>query len=83
LENPQIGSVNLISFDPHPNLVPHPYVEWFSSRSNHYRFELEARDAWLVPTDALAVIDQQSRRIRAVLAEQAAERPEEEESDWV
>ena len=83
LENPQIGSVNLISFDPHPNLVPHPYVEWFSSRSNHYRFELEPRDAWLVPTHDLAVIDQQSRRIRAALAGQAAERPNEEESDWV
>ncbi|HEU5201180.1 MAG TPA: hypothetical protein VFT92_00180, partial [Nitrospira sp.] len=40
MENPQIGTVNLISFDPHPNLVPHPYVEWFSDRSNHYRFEL-------------------------------------------
>lgn len=83
LENPQIGSVNLISFDPHPNLVPHPYVEWFSVRSNHYRFELEPQDAWLVPTHDLAVIDQQSRRIRAALAGQTAERPNEEESDWV
>ena len=83
LENPQTGSVNLISFDPHPNLVPHPYVEWFSSRSNHYRFELEPQDAWLVPTDDLAVIDQQSRRIRAELAGKAPERPKQEESDWV
>ena len=83
LENPQIGSVNLISFDPHPNLVPHPYVEWFSSRSNHYRFELEPQDAWLVPVDDLADIDQQSQRIRAALAGQTAERPNESESDWV
>lgn len=83
LENPQVGSVNLISFDPHPNLVPHPYVEWFSSRSNHYRFELEPADAWLVPIDDLAVIDQQSRRIRTALGGQATDRPEEEESDWV
>ena len=83
LENPQIGSVNLISFDPHPNLVPHPYVEWFSARSNHYRFELEPRDAWVVPTDDLEVIDQQSRRIRAALAGQTTEEPKEEESDWV
>ena len=30
MENPQIGDVNLISFDPHPNLAPHPYIEWFS-----------------------------------------------------
>ena len=41
MENPQIGTVNLISFDPHPNMVPHPYVEWFSTRSDHYRFELD------------------------------------------
>jgi hypothetical protein len=36
MENPQIGTVNLISFDPHPNLAPHPYVEWFSLMKNHY-----------------------------------------------
>jgi hypothetical protein len=82
LENPQVGSVNLISFDPHPNLIPHPYVEWFS-RSNHYRFELEPADAWLVPTDDLAVIDQQSRRIRTALGGQATDRPKEEDSDSV
>ena len=81
LENPQIGSVNLISFDPHPNLAPHPYVEWFSSQSNHYRFELQPQDAWLVPTDDLEIIDQHSRRIRAALAAKAMERPKEEESD--
>jgi hypothetical protein len=83
IENPQLGTVNLISFDPHPNLVPHPYVEWFSAGSNHYRFELEARDAWIVPPDDCSSVDELSRQIRARLAGQAVERPKQEESDWV
>jgi hypothetical protein len=45
MENPQIGTVNLMSFDPHPNLAPHPYIEWFSLRKNHYRIELTIRRA--------------------------------------
>ena len=68
MENPQIGAVNLISFDPHPNLVPHPYIEWFSSGSNHYRFELDPKDAWIVPSGEGGAIDEQSREIRARLA---------------
>jgi hypothetical protein len=40
LETPQIGDVSLMSFDPHPHLPPHPYLEWFSDRENHYRIEL-------------------------------------------
>ena len=85
IENPQIGTVNLISFDPHPNLVPHPYVEWFSAGSRHYRFELEAQDAWIVPPGQCDSFDEQSQQIRARLAGQAVERPkpEESESDWV
>lgn len=83
MENPQIGTVNLISFDPHPNLVPHPYVEWFSDRSNHYRFELKPDEAWIVPPTALEVIDEQSRLIRESLAGRVVERPKREESDWV
>jgi hypothetical protein len=85
IENPQIGTVNLISFDPHPNLVPHPYVEWFSAGSRHYRFELEAQDAWIVPPGQCDFFDEQSQQIRARLAGQAVEcpKPEESESDWV
>ncbi|MGH7254570.1 MAG: hypothetical protein ACREI3_02225, partial [Nitrospirales bacterium] len=41
LESPQVGEVNLIAFDPHPNLPPHPYIEWFSLGKNHYRIELD------------------------------------------
>lgn len=83
MENPQIGDVNLMSFDPHPNLAPHPYIEWFSLRKNHYRFELEPGDAWIVTADAAAAIDPQSQRIRALLSNQAIVNSVQEESDWV
>ena len=83
MENPQIGDVNLMSFDPHPNLVPHPYIEWFSIRKNHYRFELEPGDAWIVTGEAVAALDSQSQQIRAELAGQAVVKPRQEESDWV
>lgn len=84
MENPQIGTVNLISFDPHPNLVPHPYVEWFSTSNNHYRFELNPNEAWIVPEADRGEIDQESRRIREALANRVIERTRsEEDSDWV
>ncbi|HLZ35905.1 MAG TPA: hypothetical protein VKP13_18020 [Nitrospira sp.] len=84
MENPQIGTVNLISFDPHPNLIPHPYVEWFSTLDHHYRFELNPDEAWIVPEGERGAIDQESRRIREALADRASERPRSrEESDWV
>jgi hypothetical protein len=84
MENPQIGTVNLISFDPHPNLTPHPYVEWFSVRKNHYRFELNPGEAWIVPDAERESINQKSRRIREALADQVFDRPgSREESDWV
>jgi hypothetical protein len=84
MENPQIGTVNLISFDPHPNLVPHPYVEWFSTRRNHYRFELNPSEAWIVSEAEMNGINEESRRIRESLAGRGSERPRsEDESDWV
>lgn len=84
MENPQIGTVNLISFDPHPNLAPHPYVEWFSLKKDHYRFELIAGEAWIVPDAERETIDQESRRIRKALANRVAEEAgSREESDWV
>lgn len=83
MENPQIGDVNLMSFDPHPNLVPHPYIEWFSLRKNHYRFELEPGDAWVVTGDTLTALDAQSRSIRVQLAGRMTVRASREESDWV
>jgi hypothetical protein len=84
MENPQIGTVNLISFDPHPNLAPHPYVEWFSLMKNHYRFELNPGEAWIVPDAEREAIDQESRRIRKALADRVSEQTSSrEESDWV
>ncbi len=82
MENPQIGTVNLISLDPHPNLAPHPYVEWFSLRKNHYRFELNPGEAWVVPDGERGAINQESRRIRETLADQMFEETDSrEESD--
>lgn len=83
MENPQIGTVNLISFDPHPNLAPHPYIEWFSTNQNHYRIELDPADAWVMSGSEVANIDPDSRRIREALAPGEAKRPSPEESDWV
>ena len=83
MENPQIGEVNLISFDPHPNLTPHPYIEWFSTKKNHYRIELEPADAWIVPMLEVAEIDRVSRAIREVLAVRVTDRPTREPTEWV
>jgi hypothetical protein len=83
MENPQIGDVNLISFDPHPNLAPHPYIEWFSTRENHYRIELEPADAWIVPPSEVETIDEASRAIREALARRIFEQPIRSTTDWV
>jgi hypothetical protein len=84
LENPQVGTVNLISFDPHPNLAPHPYIEWFSLRKNHYRIELAPGDAWIASADEVSLIDGDCRRIRAALADRLHDPPgRRDESDWV
>ncbi len=60
---PQLGTVSLISFDPHPLLSPHPYVEWFSLQKQHYRIELEPDEAWIVADKDLGNLEQASRRI--------------------
>jgi hypothetical protein len=83
MENPQIGDVNLISFDPHPNLAPHPYIEWFSARKNHYRIELEPAEAWIVPVAEMGEMDRVSREIREALAGLTTERAPQEPTEWV
>lgn len=84
VEIPQIGEVSLISFDPHPHLVPHPYFEWFSLRKNHYRIELLPEDAWIATAKETGEIEPISREIRERLVSQAARKPlSVEESDWV
>lgn len=83
MENPQIGDVNLISFDPHPNLTPHPYIEWFSTRKNHYRIELDPNDAWIVQGKELEMLAQTSEQVRKALGPLATVKPARDESDWV
>ena len=83
MESPQIGEVNLISFDPHPNLAPHPYIEWFSVRKNHYRIELQPSDARILPESEARELDRDSQAIRDTLSSQVRSTRDREDSDWV
>ncbi len=83
LEVPQVGDVGLISFDPHPHLAPHPYIEWFSMRKNHYRIELAPEDAWIVPEAEMARLDSESQKIRQALKDRSIAGPIRAESDWI
>ncbi len=69
-EIPQVGEVSLISFDPHPNLSPHPYIEWFSIRQNHYRIELDVEDAVILSDEEAAALSPDSAAIRNALSSQ-------------
>ncbi|MFI5247540.1 MAG: hypothetical protein ACHQWV_03190, partial [Nitrospirales bacterium] len=60
-----------------------PYIEWFSTRKNHYRIELEPSDAWIVPASEVGEIDQLSRMIREALAGRVTERPTRELPEWM
>lgn len=64
---PQIGKVSLISFDPHPLLPPHPYIEWFSLNEQHYRIELAAEDAYILSEDQAQDLDQDCQALRKTL----------------
>ena len=83
LEIPQIGDVSLISFDPHPHLTPHPYIEWFSLRKNHYRIELAPEDAWVAKEEDVVRLDGESLRIRDALSDLYRPAQRREESDWI
>ena len=67
---PQIGKVSLISFDPHPLLPPHPYLEWFSLKEQHFRIELEPGDAWQMSPEELGTIEDISLGIQQTLGSQ-------------
>jgi len=75
--------VSLISFDPHPMLSPHPYIEWFSLRKNHYRIELAPDDAWILTDPEAAELDRDSQAIRTLLESQSRSTRERADSDWV
>ena|SRR5919106_126873 len=83
VEIPQVGEVSLISFDPHPMLSPHPYIEWFSVRKNHYRIELDPSDAWILTEAEATTLDQDSDTIRAALSSQARSTRERDDSEWI
>lgn len=84
LENPQTGEVSLMSFDPHPHLPPHPYLEWFSDRDNHYRIELDAGAARIADDNEARALDADiaaiAERLSALPAAPAKSRTD---SDWV
>jgi hypothetical protein len=84
LESPQTGEVSLMSFDPHPHLPPHPYLEWFSDRDNHYRIELAAGAARIASAEeenALASdLTAITERLAALPAAPVKSRTD---SDWV
>ena len=67
---PQLGTVSMISFDPHPLLEPHPYLEWFSLNQDHYRIELAEGDAWIVDQTHMQEYDIVSQQLRDALASQ-------------
>ena len=67
---PQIGNVSLISFDPHPLLPPHPYLEWFSLKDQHFRIELDPGDAWIMSPEELGTIEEISLGIQRTLGAQ-------------
>lgn len=64
----QVGTVSSISFDPHPLLDPHPYIEWFSSGGDHYRIELREGDAKLLEPDEALRYEEASGKIRDAYA---------------
>jgi hypothetical protein len=81
-EIPQVGEVSLISFDPHPNLSPHPYIEWFSIRQNHYRIELDVEDAVILSDREAATLTPDSAAIRNALSSQLRSTRDRSDSDW-
>lgn len=67
MDNPHIGTVSLISFDPHPLLTAHPYFEWFSIQGRHYRFELTPDEAWIVSEEKRKAREEDLQRLRETL----------------
>jgi len=61
--NPHFGQVSMISFDPHPLLTPHPYIEWFSEKEDHFRIELEPDEGWVVEGDEARQLHQAGLQI--------------------
>jgi hypothetical protein len=82
-ESPHVGEVSLISFDPHPLLAPHPYIEWFSVRRNHYRIELAPEDAHVLGDAEAAALDAASAALRGALQDRVRSTRSRDDSEWV
>lgn len=82
-EVPQVGEVSLISFDPHPLLSPHPYIEWFSVHKNHYRIELDPEDAWVLDDGEARQYDELSQTLRDTLRDRVRNTRDRDDSEWV
>ena len=82
-EVPQIGEASLISFDPHPMLSPHPYIEWFSIQKNHYRIELAPEDAWILAMGEAVELDGDVQTIRNALSSRVRPTRDRADSDWI
>lgn len=84
MENPQVGEAGVMSFDPHPHLLPHPYLEWFSDQGNHYRIELADGAARIASPEDERALDAElaaiTERLTALPAAPAKSRTG---SDWV
>jgi len=73
-----------MSFDPHPHLPPHPYLEWFSDRDNHYRIELAAGAARIAGADEARALEADLAAIvQRLAALPAAPVKTRADSDWV
>jgi hypothetical protein len=84
MEHPQTGDVSLMSFDPHPHLPPHPYLEWFSDRDNHYRIELADGAARIADEDEARALEADIAAIaQRMAALPAAPAKPNADSDWV
>ncbi len=81
----QTGAVSSISFDPHPLLEPHPYIEWFARNGDHYRIELREGDARLLDPAEASRYAEASAKIRdayAALDVQPPATPEPAGEEW-
>ena len=83
--SPHTGQVSLISFDPHPLLSPHPYIEWFSEHEDHFRIELEAEEGWVVEGVEAQGLHEDALKIHRALATTSTQKPKNTDprnQDW-
>ncbi len=75
MDGVQTGVVSSISFDPHPLLEPHPYIEWFAGDGQHCRIELRDGDARLLEPSEASGYTERSAKILDAGAVQSVQTP--------